>query len=182
SATGRPPLASRPRAPSNSRSQDRARRSRSHGAAGSHKMRIWVYNVKYTAAQRMAEHMADEAVSGQGFSDSGVVGRVLAGAARLYPAPAASVAALPAAGVVLGAGGAALRRASSGGGTVPLGWGGAAVGAAALALRRRAALGVDRGRLGWLLVGVAFAAGLAGRAAPPLKLLTLGCATLAFAL
>ena len=49
-------------------------------------------------------------------------------------------------------------------------------------LHRRAALALDRERVAWLVIGVVFAAGLAWRDAPPLKLLALGCATLTFAL
>ena len=56
------------------------------------------------------------------------------------------------------------------------------VAVAALALHRRAALPLDRERVAWLAIGVVFAAGLACRDAPPLKLLALGCATLTFAL
>jgi hypothetical protein len=58
----------------------------------------------------------------------------------------------------------------------------ASVAVAALALHRRAALALDRERVAWLVIGVVFAAGLAWRDAPPLKLLALGCATLTFAL
>jgi hypothetical protein len=142
--------------------------------------------------------MSDDAVSGQagrgriedervdhgtsdGYSDSGVIGQALVGAARLHPVPPASVAALLVAGVVLGAVGDALLRAPG-----PVGlnlslWV-ASVAGAALALHRRAALALDRERVSWLVIGVVFAAGLAWRDAPPLKLLALGCATLTFAL
>jgi hypothetical protein len=145
-----------------------------------------------------AERMSDDAGSGQagrgrsedtpigrgaadGYSDSGVTGQVLGGVARLYPVPAAAVAALLVAGVVLGAAGDALLRAPG-----PVGlnlslWV-ASVAVAALVLRRRAALALDRGRVAWLVIGVLFAAGLAWRDAPPLKLLALGSATLTFAL
>jgi hypothetical protein len=58
----------------------------------------------------------------------------------------------------------------------------ASVAVAALALHRRAALALDRERVAWLVIGVVFAAGLAWRDAPPLKLLALGSATLTFAL
>lgn len=114
-------------------------------------------------------------------SDNGVIGQVLAGVARLYPAPPASVAGLLAAGAVLGAVGDALLRASGPPGLNLSLWV-ASVAAAALVLHRRARLALDRGRVTWLLIGVAFAAGLAWRDAPPLKLLALGSATLAFAL
>jgi hypothetical protein len=53
---------------------------------------------------------------------------------------------------------------------------------AALVLHRHAGIALDRGRVGWLAVAGVFAAGLAWRDAPPLKLLALGCATVAFAL
>jgi hypothetical protein len=84
-------------------------------------------------------------------------------------------------GMVLGALGDALLREA-----VPVGlnlslWV-ASVAVAALALHRTAALALDRERAAWLLIGVFFAAGLAWRDAPPLKLLALGCATLTFAL
>jgi len=115
------------------------------------------------------------------YADSGVIGQALVGAARLYAVPPASVAALVVAGVVLGAIGDALLRAPG-----PVGlnlslWI-ASVALSALALHRRAGLALDRARVAWLAIGVVFAAGLAWRDAPPLKLLALGCATLAFAL
>ena len=58
----------------------------------------------------------------------------------------------------------------------------ASVALAALVLHRRAGVALDRERIGWLAIGVLFAAGLAWRDAPPLKLLAVGCATVAFAL
>jgi len=142
--------------------------------------------------------MSDDAVSGQagrgqledergghgtsgGYSDSGVIGQALVGAARLYPVPPASVAALLVAGGVLGAVGDALLRAPGPPGLNLSLWV-ASVAVAALALHRRAALPLDRERVAWLVIGVAFAAGLAWRDAPPLKLLALGGATLTFAL
>ncbi|MPY90580.1 MAG: DUF4173 domain-containing protein [Luteitalea sp.] len=143
--------------------------------------------------------MSDDAVSGQagrgpiedervghgtsdGYSDSGVIGQALVGAARLYPVPRASVAALLVAGVVLGAVGDALLRAPDGPVGLNLSLWVASVAVAALALHRRAALALDRERVAWLVIGVLFAAGLTWRDAPPLKLLALGCATLTFAL
>lgn len=142
--------------------------------------------------------MGDGAVSGQAgrgrvddrraghgasdtYSDSGVLGQALAGADRLYPVPPAAVAALLVAGVVLGALGDALLRAPG-----PVGlnlslWI-ASVAVAAIVLHRRAALALDRERVAWLAIGGVFAAGLAWRDAPPLKLLALGSATLTFAL
>ena len=142
--------------------------------------------------------MSDDAVFGQagrgriedgrvghrtskGYSDSGVIGQALVGAAGLYPVPPASAAALLAAGVILGAAGDALLHAAGPPGLNLSLWV-ASVAAAALALHRRAALALDRERLGWLAIGVVFAAGLAWRDAPPLKLLALGCAALTFAL
>jgi len=58
----------------------------------------------------------------------------------------------------------------------------ASVALAALALHRRAGLALDRERVAWLVIGVVFAAGLAWRDSPPLRLVALGCATLSFAL
>jgi len=113
--------------------------------------------------------------------DSGLIGQALAGAARLYAAPAASVTALLVAGVVLGAMGDALLRAP-GPPAVNLSLWVASVAVAALALHRRAGLALDRERVAWLVIGVVFAAGFAWRDAPPLKLLALACATLSFAL
>ena len=120
-------------------------------------------------------------MSNDAVSDSGVIGQALVGAARLYPVPPASVAALLVAGVVLGAVGDALLRAPGPPGLNLSLWI-ASVAVAALALHRRAALALDRERVAWLVIGVVFAAGLAWRDAPPLKLLALGCATLTFAL
>lgn len=130
--------------------------------------------------QRIEEERAGHGAP-DGSSDSGVLGQVLVGAARLYAVPPASVAALLVAGVVLGAVGDALLRAPG-----PVGlnlslWV-ASVAVAAIVLHRRAALVLDRERAAWLAIGVVFAAGLAWRDAPPLKLLALGSATLAFAL
>ena len=116
-----------------------------------------------------------------GYSDSGVIGQALVGAARLYSVPPASVAALLVTGVVLGAVGDALLRAPGPPGLNLSLWI-TSVAVAVLALHRRAALALDRERVAWLVIGVVFAAGLAWRDAPPLKLLALGCATLTFAL
>jgi hypothetical protein len=101
---------------------------------------------------------------------------VLAAAACFYPLPSASAAALLVAAVTLGAIGDALLRASDPTGLSLSLWI-ASVAIAAVALQRRAALVLDRERAGWLAIGVLFAAGLAWRDAPPLKLLALGCAT-----
>jgi len=114
--------------------------------------------------------------------ESGVIGQALVWAARLYPVPPAAVAALLLAGVVLGAVGDALLRAPEGPVGLNLSLWIASVAVAALALHRRAALALDRERVAWLVIGVAFAAGFAWRDAPPLRLLALGCATLTFAL
>jgi hypothetical protein len=94
--------------------------------------------------------------------------------------PPLSVEALLVAGVVLGLVGDALLRPPDPPGLNLSLWI-TSVAAAALALHRRAALALDGERVAWLGVGVVFAAGLAWRDAPPLKLLALGCATLAFA-
>ena len=113
-------------------------------------------------------------------------------APRFYPVPPASVAALLVAGVVLGAVGDALLRAPGPPGLNLSLWV-ALVAVAALVLHRRAdlepsrrpeglRLPLSRERVAWLMIGVLFAAGLAWRDAPPLKLLALGCATLSFAL
>ena len=116
-----------------------------------------------------------------GYSDSGVIGQALVGAARLYPVPRVAITALLAAGAALGAVGDGLLRAPGPPGLNLAVWI-ASVAVAVLALHRRAALALDRERVVWLVVGVVFAAGLAWRDAPPLKLLALGCATLTFAL
>jgi hypothetical protein len=141
--------------------------------------------------------MSDDAVSEQGgrgrsederghgtsdgYSDSGVIGQALLGAAHLYPMPPVSAVALLAAGVVLGAAGDGLLRAPGPPGLNLSLWV-ASVAVAALALHRRAALGLDGERAAWLAIGLVFAAGFAWRDAPPLKLLALGSATLTFAL
>ena len=136
------------------------------------------------SAQAGRGRIEDERVglgTSDGYSDSGVIGQALVGATRLYPVPPVGVTALLVAGVVLGVVGDALLRAPG-----PVGlnlslWI-ASVAVAALALHRRAALALDRERVAWLVIGVVFAAGLAWRDAPPLKLFALGCATLSFAL
>ncbi|HEX5474090.1 MAG TPA: DUF4173 domain-containing protein [Vicinamibacterales bacterium] len=95
--------------------------------------------------------------------------------------PHASAPALLVAGVVLGVLGDALLRAPGPPGLNLSLWI-ASVAVAALLLHRRAAVRLDRERAIWLIIGVLFAAGLAWRDAPPLRLLALGCATLTFAL
>lgn len=140
--------------------------------------------------------MSDQAVSGKAAqgrtqeeqrhasradSEGNVVGQLLAAVARLYPVPPACTGALIVAGVALGGVGDVLLH---GGGPPGLGlslWV-ALVAIAALMLHRRACVTPKRWREAWLLGGVVFAAGLVWRDAPPLKLLGLGCATLAFAL
>jgi hypothetical protein len=119
--------------------------------------------------------------AGHGRSDSGVIGQALRAATRLYCVPRAAVVPLLTAGLILGAVGDGLLRESGPPGLNLSVWI-AAVAIAALVLHRRAALPLDLGRVGWLLIGVLFAAGLAWRDAPPLKLLALACATLTFAL
>ena len=138
--------------------------------------------------------MSHDAVSGPGIgtsdgtsdgardADSGVIGQALAWVAGRYPVPPAAVAALLAAGVVLGAAGDALLRAPGGPVNLNLSLWIGSVAAAALALHRRAAPALDRERVAWLVIGVVFAAGFAWRDAEPLKLLALGCAPLTFAL
>ncbi len=88
---------------------------------------------------------------------------------------------LLAAAVILGVLGDVLLRSA---GPFGLNWSLwiASVALAAVVLSGRRASPLDRGRTIWLLVGVAFAAGLAWRDAPPLKLLALGSATMAFAI
>ena len=95
--------------------------------------------------------MSDDAVSGQagrgriedervghrtsdGYADSGVIGQALGGAARLYPVPPASVAALLVAGVVLRRGGRCAAARSRTGGSEPV-----AVGRVGRGRRARAA-------------------------------------------
>ena len=127
--------------------------------------------------------MSDDTVFDRsgGYSGTSVIVLALAGPAHLYPAPPASVGALLASGVALGAVGDALLRAPGPPGLNLSLWI-ASVAVAGLALHRRARLPLDRERVAWLVIGVVFAAGLAWRDAPPLKLLALGCATLTFAL
>jgi hypothetical protein len=122
--------------------------------------------------------MRDDAVSGR---MGGVIGQAVVGSAHIYPASPVSVIALLVAGAVLGAVGDALLRAPGPPGLNLSVWVGS-VAVAALVLHRRANLALDRERIAWLVIGVVFAAGLAWRDAPPLKLLALGCATLTCAL
>jgi len=105
----------------------------------------------------------------------------LEAADRFYPVSPAVVAALIVAGVVLGALGDLLLRVPGPPGLNLSLWV-ASVAIAAVALERRAALALDPERVAWLAIGVVFAAGLAWRDDPPLRLLALGCATLTFAL
>ncbi|MGE3190562.1 MAG: DUF4153 domain-containing protein [Vicinamibacterales bacterium] len=58
----------------------------------------------------------------------------------------------------------------------------AAIALAAVVVGRRAGLAPDPGRMAWLALAVLFAAGPAWRDAPPLRLLSLGCVSLAFGL
>ena len=126
--------------------------------------------------------MDHPAVYGEtGHEASGLLVQELAGVARRYPVPQAGVMPLLAAGVVLGALGDALLRAPGSPGLNLSLWI-AAVAVAAVALHRRAALALDRERVGWLSVGVLLAAGLAWRDAEVLKFLAVAAATLTFAL
>ncbi len=84
-------------------------------------------------------------------------------------------------GLALGVVGDALLRAPGPPGLNMFVWV-AAVAAGAGVLQRWAALAPDRGRVVWLGLAVLFASGLAWRDAPPLKLLALGCTTVALAL
>ena len=97
------------------------------------------------------------------------------------PAPAVPPPALLLAGLLLGVIGDLLLRGSGPPGLNMFLWL-AAVAGAALVLRRRGGVRPDRERVVWLALGVAFAAGLAWRDSPSLKLLALGSATLGFAL
>ena len=85
------------------------------------------------------------------------------------------------AGLVLGVTGDALLRAPGPPGLNMFLWV-AAIAVAAYVLQRRAGLELDQERVAWLASAVLFAAGLAWRDSPPLKLLALGCATFGFAL
>jgi hypothetical protein len=98
------------------------------------------------------------------------------GGARAVPAVALLVA-----GLVLGVTGDALLRAPGPVGLNMFLWV-VEIALAAYVLQRRAGLELDRERVAWLAIAVLFAAGLAWRDSPPLKLLTLGCTTFGFAL
>lgn len=124
--------------------------------------------------------MSREAVYGQ-IEEEGVVVQELSALSRLYPVPGRAVPALLAAGIMLGALGDALLRAPGQPGLNLSLWI-ASVAAAALVLHQRAALPLDRERVGWLAIGVLFAAALSWRDAEVLKLLALGGAALTFAL
>jgi hypothetical protein len=128
--------------------------------------------------------MSEHAVYGQEdrrYSYNGVLGQAMLAVARLYPVPPTDTTALLVAGAVLGAVADVLLRAPGPPGLNLSLWI-ASVAVAAHALHRRGGLPQDRERVTWLATGVVFAAGLAWRDAPPLKLLALGCATLTFAL
>ena len=116
------------------------------------------------------EQAGSRRIGGHGNAGDGSgSGRAVAGAPLLL------------AGLVLGVLGDVLLRASGPPGLNMLLWI-AAVGLGAFVLHRRSDLKLDRERAAWLLIGVLFAAGLAWRDSEPLKLLALGCASLAFAL
>jgi hypothetical protein len=89
--------------------------------------------------------------------------------------------ALLAAGLLLGVVGDVLLRAAGPPALNLFLWV-ASVALAALVLHWHAGVELDRERVMWLAIGALFAAGLAWRDSPPLKLLALGCATLMFAL
>ena len=121
-----------------------------------------------------AEHMIEDAVPEQAGSGGADGGRF--NVSRAIPA-----AALLVAGVIIGVVGDVLLRVSGPPGLNMFLWV-ASVALAALVLHRRAGVELDGERVAWLAIGVLFAAGLAWRDSPSLKLLGLGCATLAFAL
>jgi Domain of unknown function (DUF4173) len=89
--------------------------------------------------------------------------------------------ALLGAGLVVGVLGDLLLRAPGEPGLNVFVWV-ASIALAAYVLDRRGGGALDRERVAWLALGASFAAGLVWRDSPPLKLLALGCATLAFAL
>src|ERR1051325_1344773 len=91
----------------------------------------------------------------------------LAGIARLYEVPAATIAGLVVAGATLGVIGDVLLRAPDGPVGLNLSLWVAAVACAAILLQRRATIALDRERAVWLTIGVVFAAGLAWRDAAP---------------
>ncbi len=123
--------------------------------------------------------MRDEAASGQ--IGSGRAAGEPTGVGPFDSARAVPVGALLVAGLVLGVVGDAVLRAPGPVGLNMFLWV-ASIALAAYVLHRRAGLELDRERFAWLAIAVLFAAGLAWRDSPPLKLLALGCATLSFAL
>jgi len=96
-------------------------------------------------------------------------------------APTIPVVPLIVAGLVLGLVGDVVLRAPDPPGLNMLVWV-AAIALAAYVLQRRTAAELDGERVAWLAMAVLFAAGLAWRDSPPLRLLALGCVTLSFAL
>ena len=144
-------------------------------AAGELQVRKW--------GRSGVEQMGDDGGEpGRGrIEEAGTAGQVVAVVSRMYAVPPAAGPALLAGGVALGALGDALLRVGGPPGLNLALWT-AAVALVAVVLHRRTALPPDAERAAWLAIGVAFAAGLAWRDAPPLKLLALGCATLTFAL
>jgi len=134
------------------------------------------------AASRQA--MSVPAASGRGAGEgigSGQAAGETPGSGRAEAARPAPMAALLIAGLLIGVVSDLLLRAPG-----PPGLNMflcvASVAIAALVLHRPAGAQLDPERVAWLAIGVLFAAGLAWRDSPPLKLLALGCATLAFAL
>ena len=111
----------------------------------------------------------------------GQTGSGRAEGARFDSSRAVPGGALLIAGLILGVVGDVLLRVSGPPGLNVFLWI-ASVALAALVLHRSAGIELDRERIAWLAIGVLFAAGLAWRDAPALKLLALGCATLTFAL
>lgn len=118
---------------------------------------------------------------GSGNPETGVIGWLIEGAARWYSVPPGTAGPLLAAGAMLGVAADILLRAPDPPGVNLSIWI-ASVAAAAVILHRWRSMPLDRERAAWLVIGAAFAAGLAWRDAVPLRLLALGCATLAFAI
>jgi hypothetical protein len=131
---------------------------------------------KRVGGERAGSERASGEPTGVGRAATDPTGSGLFDGARAVP-----VAALLAAGLVLGIIGDALLRAPGPPGLNMFLWV-ASIALAAYVLHRRAGLELDGERFAWLAITVLFAAGLAWRDSPPLKLLALGCATLGFAL
>jgi hypothetical protein len=130
--------------------------------------------IGYGEKKRM-NHQGDFGQRGVQPASDSTSGRACGGA-RAVPA-----ATLLIAGLVLGVTGDALLRAPEPMGLNMFLWV-VAIALAAYGLHRHAGLELDRERVAWLAIAVLFAAGLAWRDSPPLKLVALGCATCGFAL